>query len=260
MTTRWIAGALALALAGCYAGADEAVSATPRALAGSEMDGALHVAADGSVVLDADAQAAFDWLLAAESELGEQLDAWVFAELGRRLPGRAEAAFAAWRTYVDYRAEAAALLDDPDGEVAGLEPRLRAAVERLGDAPIAASERARIDRAFAVRRALARADRDAAAFEVRGEAYALVDGLREISAARLGGGDVQELRARRFGAAAAERLAALDERRADWEARVAAFREARAALAGTTDAAALAAEFSPAELRRVHALDRLAGR
>lgn len=269
---------LLIALAtGCYAGTDELASLQPRSLAGTDVDGALRVGPDGALVLDAGAQRAFDYFLTADAELAPaELDAWVYAELGRELPGHADEAFAAWRTYLEYRAEAAAALDDRAAELGALESRLNAAVDRLGDAPLAAEERAQLARAFALKRAhaLAGEAREAALAELAaapGEPEELVTGLRTISAARLAGAgaaEVQSLRAEHFGAAAADRLADLDARRAAWDARVAALRSARAALAAGFDgtpeelAAAQSAleqeHFTAAELRRVHALDRIA--
>jgi lipase chaperone LimK len=89
---------------------------------------------------------------------------------------------------------------------------------------------------------------------------------------RARGGDdaaVQALRERLAGPEAAARLADLDRRRGDWDARVAAFRAARARVeqdatltpdARTAAVARLLAEsFTPPERVRVAALDRVAG-
>jgi lipase chaperone LimK len=263
--------------AGCYVGADGDQALQPRSLAGTEVDGALRVASGGEFVLDARAQEAFDYFLSADGELGPaELDAWVHAEFARQLPDHAEEAFAAWQTYRDYRADAAATLANRELDLAALESRLLGSVTRLGDAPLAGSERALITRAFAIQRAtaLTGAAREAAlaelAAETPGEARTLVARLREIETAQLvGAGELHALRTQQFGGEAAQRLAELDARRARWDARVAAFRGARDALRAGFEGApaeleaalsALAAEhFSPAEARRVRALDRLAG-
>ena len=80
--------------------------------------------------------------------------------------------------------------------------------------------------------------------------------------------DIQGLRERFAGPEAATRLAALDRRRAEWSARVEAFRGERSRIAG--DGALTAAEraaaterllaesFTPTERLRVEALDRVA--
>jgi lipase chaperone LimK len=271
-------GVLGALLAGCYSGVEALdVVATPRSLAGTDIDGALR-AERGTFVFDEMARAAFDYFLTADEELTrDELDAWVGAELTRRVPDAADEAIAAWHAYVAYRTAAAAALTD-GAALAGAEQRLVALVsEHLGDYPIAARERTDIARAFALQRAsaLTGAARDQALAGLAADeplnpaASDFIVGRRAVELARLAGAGPEELQAVRtehFGADAAGRLAALDARRAQWEARLAAYSGEREALlagfAGTPaqrDAAVRELEamhFSPAEARRVHALAR----
>jgi lipase chaperone LimK len=107
--------------------------------------------------------------------------------------------------------------------------------------------------------------------ESRELARSALESKKEVDALRARGASDQEIwaaRERRFGAEAADRLAALDTRRADWQRRVAGYRDARAALEREPGFAALAPaqreariealraqHFSGTELLRVRALD-----
>jgi lipase chaperone LimK len=88
------------------------------------------------------------------------------------------------------------------------------------------------------------------------------------AALRAAGGsaeDIQALRARIVGSDAAERLAALDQQRAEWQGRVDVYRQERAAIAqdpslapdqrDTAIEALRARDFSGSELLRIRALD-----
>jgi lipase chaperone LimK len=264
-------------LSGCFSGAED-LGAAPRSLAGTQVDGELRTGADDSFVFDRSARQMFDYFLTADSELSrEELDGWVRAEVGHRLPPAAAIeAFAAWEAYVGFRGEAAEALAEPvEGtDLAAVEQRLLAAVdEQLGDYAIASEERAQIARGFALGRIArmqgAARERALAELAVENGGSEAEEFLRAREAIAAGdGADVEALRRAHFGAAAAERLAALDERRAAWNRRVAALRGERDALergfAGSQaelEAAIAALErraFTPEELRRVHALDRLA--
>ncbi|HEY0132804.1 MAG TPA: lipase secretion chaperone [Nannocystis sp.] len=259
-------------LAACYSGA-EAQPTQPRSLAGTEIDGELRTER-GMFVFDEQARMAFDYFLTAEDEVSRpELDAWVHTELTRRLPDAADDGLAAWNAYVEYRSAAAATLAD-DTTLDAAEQRLAALIsEHLGDYPIAAREQADNTRAFALKRAAALAG-EARGLALAGlaagsePADAFLVGRRAAELARLTSADeLHAVRTQHFGAEAADRLAALDARRAAWNARLAAFQTARAALlvdfAGTqaqraTAEAELAAQhFSSTELPRVHALMRI---
>lgn len=77
-----------------------------------EIDGDLVVGANGQVTLDEDTRAFFDHFIAAEGEVSEaELHAMVRAEIEQRLDGPAvESAWDLFLAYLDYRREAAALL------------------------------------------------------------------------------------------------------------------------------------------------------
>lgn len=282
-TPRTLSLAALLSLSSCYAGPSADLAATtPRSLAGTAVDGELRTDPDGGFVFDERARLTFDYFLTADAELAPaELTAWVRAELDRRLPASAaDEAFAAWAAYLEFRGAAAATLAQPLADPAAAERDLLAALDaRLGDYPIVAAERAQISRAFALRRidALAGEARERALAEFAAadpqsshdDTGSFAAARREIAAAQLAGADdLHALRREHFGAAAADRLAALDVRRAAWTQRVEALRAARTALSdaftGTPaqlDAALAGLEsqhFSAAELRRVHALDRLA--
>lgn len=226
--------------------------AVPRSLEGTDVDGAL-TALNGEFLFDARAQQAFDYFLTASGELDDRaLEEWVARELELRLPeSAAKSGLAAWREYTAYRREAAAILERGAGEA-----ELLAALERnLGRHPIAAAERMRITRAQQPE-------------ALDGPALRFLTARNAIALARSTGAGPAEIRALRtayFGEAAAERLHALDARRADWARRLDAFRSARTALLAQTPPAdrdrALsrleAAHFDEPELRRVRALDRI---
>lgn len=263
-----------IGLGGCYAGT-EATPSSPRSLAGTEIDGELRAGANDEFVFDARARLSFDYFLTADVELtSEELDGWVLAEVGRRLPPRAASeAFAAWTAYVSFRGEAAELLAEPGVELGVIEGRLLAAVdEQLGDYAIAAEERAQIVRGFELGRVARMQERDRARAlaelrEAEGEsaAEAFLRGRRAIAGATAE--ELVKVRREHFGEEAALRLAELDARRADWTRRVEALRGARddlrTAFVGSPaelEVAIAALEgqaFSPEELRRVRAIDRL---
>jgi lipase chaperone LimK len=261
---RRLSTALALLLASCYAGADELPS-EPRSLAGTDLDGDLR-AHHGVFVFDDDARRAFDYFLTADGEQTRpELDAWVRSELAARLPANAaDHGFMAWQAYVDYRSDAAELLADPTTDLTLAEARLHTLItEQLGDYPIAADEQAQISRAFAVKRALTSDDRELALTEVSApslgrDAEQFLTGHRAAALAH-SPDELQKIRRDHFGAAAADRLAALDARRDAWNHRVAAFHAASALLPDDEAVAALAhQQFTPTELRRLFALERLA--
>lgn len=272
-----------LALAACYAGShgdassNDAAAAAPRSLAGTAPDGQLRIGPDGGFVFDEPARAAFDYFLTADAELAPaDHAAWVRDQLARQLPADAvDDAFAAWESYLAFRGEAAAALTTATDDLAAVERRLQTAVdEHLGDYPIAPAERAQISHAFALKRidGLAPDAHERALAELSAEpsladteAGAFLTGRQAIALARLAGADAPSIAALRrdhFGAAAADRLAALDVQRAEWSRRLAAFHAERDALPPESLPAALEAleaeHFTPGELRRVHALDRLA--
>lgn len=165
---RWSLGTV-LFLGGCYTGVEEPRPADPRSLSGVEVDGALEASPTGEVVLDADARAFFDHFLAAEGEVDEAaLHARVRVEIDRRLAGdAAEQAWDAFLAYVDYRREAAALLEEADELAPSERPRALAEglaeirARTIGDAPGVPDEGPRLRAAASLQAALADPSLDA---------------------------------------------------------------------------------------------------
>jgi lipase chaperone LimK len=285
--TRLLAPAMLLALAGLSGACmpepeSREVTFMPRSLADTEVDGSFTLDHAGRFVFDEHAQQAFDYFLTADGELSsDELQAWVEAELARRLPAdQYEEALAAWQGYLAYREEAAAALADTQAAKLVVEQRMLAAIdEELGDAPLAVIERERITRGFALSQALeqsgdarelALAQLGADDTQLEGDALEFLAGHRAVELAKSAGATAEQvhaIRSEQFGADAADRLALLDAERAAWDARVSEFRAARAELqtgfVPNSDRLAqaiaeLEAEhFSATELRRVRALDKL---
>ena len=234
----WSLGA-ALLLGGCYTGVEDSLPAEPRSLEGVEVDGALRASPSGEVVLDADARAFFDHFLAAEGEVDEAgLHARVRVEIERHLDGpAAEQAWGLFLAYVDYRREAAALLQaaESQGPADSPEALVRALAEvrarTIGDAPGVPDEGPRLRAAASLRAALADPSLDAGARAQRVAAFQAELGeaadpsapsriLARVHAA-LAPIPVDDVEARRMvltdlvGEAAAERWLVLERRRAE---------------------------------------------
>lgn len=163
---QWTLGA-ALLLGGCYSGIGEGAEgigpAEPRSLQGVDVDGALTLSASGEMVLDAEARALFDHFLAAEGEVDEaSLHARVRLEIDRRLQGpAAEQAWEAFLAYLDYRREAAALLEEAGSMEAADRPQALAEAlaevraRTIGDAPGVPDESPRLQAASSLQAVLA---------------------------------------------------------------------------------------------------------
>ncbi len=266
----------------------------PASLRDSAIDGALIADADGHFVPGPEALALFDYFLSATGEEPEaQLRARIVAEIERRLPApAAREAIAFLDRYLAYRADAArAASDDRLAESADLERRLQwirevrrehfgaeLATTLFGDderaAEIAIAQR-RVAADASLSDAEKRAQLDAleaqlpeSAREARAASSAPLRLEQAEAALRARGGSDAEVRALReetVGAEAAARLEALDQRRAEWNARLAAYRAARDAVLAdpSRDAQAreaaiedlLARNFDARERIRVRALD-----
>jgi len=265
----------------------------PDSLAGTSVDGDLRQDARGGFVPGPEALALFDYFLAATGEEpAERIRARIVAEIVRRLPAEAaREAEALLDRYLAYR-EAARERFSEHASIADPERRFQLVRElrrELFGAGLAAALFGEEERVLAVdierQRVAQREDLDPgererrlAALEeelpeaersARRDARAAAD-LRAaeaaLRAAGAGPAEIQAERERRFGPEAAERLALLDRRRADWDERVAAYREARAALRAegreaedyeAALAALRAARFEGPERLRIEALDRV---
>jgi lipase chaperone LimK len=265
-------------------------AAVPGSLEGTDADGAVTADAAGHLVVDLELRRLFEHFLAASGEESiAVMRARIIAVLHERLPPAAVAeAIAILDRYLGYR-DAARRLAAPAGAAAGLDrvhdlrvTWLSAAVARA----FFADEEASIAAALARREvaadpALSAAERErrlaeieartpAAVRQARAAATAPIDEMAREAQARASGASEDQIAAVRtaaFGAEAAGRLAALDRAHAAWDARLAAFRAARAALLAdpTLDDAErrrriadlLARSFSAAEQIRVAALAQM---
>ena len=259
----------------------------PDSLAGTDPDGALPVDAAGRLIVTRDVLDLFEyWLSASGEEPLTVTRARIEAEIARLPePAMSQALDLLDRT-LGYRTAMGELHAEGLGD-ADLERRLQRIREVrrawFGEAErdaFFAAQEARWEVDLARHRVMRdpelseaeRAERLAAleerlppaAREARAAALAPVR-LREDEAALREAGaadaEIHALRERRFGPEAAERLRALDERRAQFETRLAAWRARAAALrAEGADAdeidAARARAFEAGELARVQALDR----
>ncbi len=264
----------------------------PASLAGTQPDGGLVRDADGRFVPTRDALDLFDYFLAASGEEPDaQIRARIEAAIAQRLDDPAPALELLDR-YLGYRAEARALFTDENAAALPLERRLqrirelrRAHFGELADTLFSEEEerwRVDIERLHvlhdpglveeerAARLSALDAERPAAEREARDAATAAFNLRRDEARMRAEGAsdaEVGALREARFGSEAAARLAALDQSRAAWAARVAAYRAERERVAAREPddaearAAAIAAlrdaQFTGAERLRIEALDRL---
>ena len=264
----------------------------PASLAGSRPDGALVRDADGRFVPTRDALDLFDYFFSASGEEPDALiRARIEAAIAEQLDDPAPALDLLDR-YLGYRAEARALFTEENAAALPLERRLqrirelrRAHFGELADALFSEEEerwRADIERLHvlhdsalaeeerAARLATLEAELPESVREARDAATAASSLRRDEARLRAEGAsdaEIGALREARFGREAAERLAALDQARAAWHARVSAYRAERERVAAREPddaearAAAIAAlrdaHFRGAERLRIEALDRL---
>lgn len=259
-----------------------------RSLGGTEVDGALRVDGEGHLVPEPDTLALFDYFLSASGEeppavIRRRILDRIHDELGE--PAAAEAQ-ALLDRYLGFREALRALVTSSEVP-RDLERRwqwlreLRRA--HFGAATAEAlfgreEDRVRVDlerRRVAMDAGLTPAERSSRlealeaelpedVRQARRRARAPAASHREVLALRAAGGSDAEVfraRERAFGSAAAERLAALDVRRASWDARLAHYRAERRELheGKGAEPAELdrlrARHFEAHELARVRALD-----
>jgi lipase chaperone LimK len=285
------ARAVAPALSTTGAAPTAAPGPLPASLEGTEADGAVTADPAGHLVVDLELRRLFDhFLIASGEEPLATIRARIVAALRARLPATAAAeAIATLDRYLAYRDAARQLV--PAGDpAAGLDQvhdlRARMFPPDVARAFFADEEAATYAalarRAVQLDPGLSPAERDrrlaaldaqrpAAVREARAAATAPIDEMNREQAMRAAGASDPQIAAARsaaLGADAAARLAELDRSRADWDARLARFRAARAALLadpqlddaerGRRIAALLESSFTPAERIRVEALDRIA--
>lgn len=284
-------GAIAAALR--RAPAPPADVAPPPSLQDTEIDGALAVDANGELIVSPALRRFFEYFFVATGELSEErIRARIASEVAARASGVAQQrALDLLDRYVAYRARGRTLAEaGVDGDLAARADALRTLrSESFGEQDAAALfgdeetiiavavEQRRVaadpslsDGERAARIAALEASLPAAEREARAAAMAPLRLSRDEAALRDAGGSPEEIRALReqaVGTEAADRLAALDQRRAEWQARVAAYRQARAAidqdasLSPEQRESALEAlrvhHFNETELARIRALDRI---
>jgi lipase chaperone LimK len=262
----------------------------PRSLRDTDTDGWIGTDDAGQLVVTPGARWFFDYFLsAAGEEPDEEIRARIVAEIEKRLaPTAARQAIDLLDRYLTYRDEVRGLQEsEPSDDLAQrLADLHRIRIETFGDADAAAlfGEEEQVQSVDLRRRALANdqtlspQERQQRIDELEQELPAQVRQARDtaMAAARLSrdeqqlrdaGGTPEEihaLREERFGAAAADRLAALDRERAEWQQRLDDYRRDRqsiasdAALDDSARARALDAllveRFTPRERVRVEAL------
>jgi len=254
----------------------------------TEVDGALVVDASGRFVPNREAIRFFDYYLSATGEeTAAQIRARIEAEIARRLPpDAARAARDLLDRYLGFRAEGARVLDDDRvAASADLERRLQWVRElrrkhfgaELAETLFGEDERA-VEIAIEQRRVAAdpsltpeeRTARIAAleasmpesARKAREAALLPARLAEQERALRDAGGTDAEIRALRedaVGVEAADRLAALDARRAEWERRLGAYRRERDAITAdaSLDPAARDAALETLRARDFDARERL---
>ncbi len=257
---------------------------TPKSLEGSDPDGAIGWNPDGTVRVDRPLRQRFDHLLSALGEVTlEMIRTRLQADLLRVASAAATASvLQAFDRYTDYLAAVDRLMPAPAAQRLVAVHELRFA--KLGE-PMARAffeEEERADALSLERQALAR--RTDVSDEARRAAMAELDAKRspeervlleqttqlqatvaETAAFEAAGASRearQAARTARLGAEAAQRLGALDDERARWQARLESFRQARAAIQAEAagDEAQrridelLERDFSEPERRRVRAL------
>lgn len=270
------------------------LGALPASLAGTQVDGVLHADANGNLQVELGLRRVFDYFLATLGEESlEQIRARIAFHLQRHLPPTA--AVQAWEIlnrYLHYK-NMLASLPGHDGTYDGMRAslmRMRELRDSLLGPELAGAFYLEEDQYadFALQHmdqlrvtglsAAQRQERTEALLstlpeELRSQIQATgaplqverqVQRLREQGASD---GEIWQRREQQFGAAAADRLARLDEQRAQWQQRYDAYRRARAAIESsalddvdkTQEIQRLRAEqFTPTEQKRVDALDRIA--
>ncbi|MCC4309430.1 lipase secretion chaperone [Alcanivorax marinus] len=277
-----------------YAARGSKLEAAPASWRGTVPDGELRADANGDLVVSEGVRWRFDYFLSA---LGEEdlnvLRARVAAHLDEVLPPRAaRQAWALFEQYVGYRA-ALRGLEEPGREPAALRRSLeerQALRAQWFDATAREAFfgfRDRYDRFALARRDILddeslNAEQKAARLaeleaSLPEDLRAMVTASRQpvrlaadVAALRERGvseARIYQLREQELGAEAADRLAALDRRRQEWDRRYQAYREQRAAILDSglapadRDAQVEALRerlFEERERRRVEALDRMA--
>lgn len=272
--------------------ADRAPRPAPRSLEGTDVDGFFRIDASGNFVPDANAISLFDYFLSTEGEITlAEIRRLVEAEAKRQLPSDQVAhAMSLFDQYMRYRSDAMALSERFDRselgahyealvelqqEIFGTETAksLFGEANLLAENAIARHELARNDSLSPEEKRTQLAALDAKLPESTQRTRQRINRPQQVAsvveqmrADGLSDEDVFAYRADEFGAAAAERLAALDEERAAWSARLNAYRKDRDEvlardLSESVQAQAIQAlreqHFAGTEVTRVRVLDQM---
>lgn len=236
---------------------DVAPSALPASLAGTEIDGALHLDVSGHFAPDADAVRYFEYFLSALGELDQAgLRARILADMSTRLsPVALPEAARFLDDYLRYREEAGDLgrvTADPDDLHAAVDTLYALRREVFGDklasklfADDEALRTSALERRLIVAdkslsegeraQRLSALDQDLPAELGRARAQAALplavhDEVAKLRAQGATDDAVRAVREKALGAEAADRLAALDRARADFARRLSEFRARRTAV------------------------------
>lgn len=266
--------------------------ALPDSLEGTEADGFLRLDGDGRFVADENAIRLFDYFLSTEGEIDrDAIRRLVEAEAGRQVPeAEVRRVLKLFDEYLEYRSAAARLMGRFGRDQIGDHHEALMALQQdtFGQAATHIFDRENTLARDAIARDEIFQDGSLDAGEKRAALQALDEKLpaevREIRARirrpsevsavvaqmRQDGLDEAEVFAYRsdeFGTEAAERLAALDQERAVWNARLDRYRQERDAIVGPNLTGAVRAQaidalreahFSGTELLRVRVLDQIA--
>lgn len=271
-----------------------AMGAYPASLDGTQVDGHVAVDANGHLIVDLGLRQIFDYFLATiGEETLEQIRARIAFYLQQQLP--ADAALQAWDILTQYLAykDALADLSGHDGSYEGMRDSLQRQRE-LRDSLLSPAlstaffqeEDTYAD--FALEHIENLRNPELSAAEKQAQTQALLETLpaptreliqatgaplgveQQVQVLREQGGsdsDIWQFREQQFGAAAADRLAALDAQRLQWEQRYEQYRQQRAVIENSglaeqdiqQEIERLRAEqFADSERKRVAALDRIA--
>jgi len=272
--------------------AEPAAETLPASLHGTAEDGELRQDDEGALVIGPEVVRFFDYYFSATGEeSGGALRARIVAAVRRHLSSEraVRQAISLLDDYIGYR-EASRRLDAGGDTAARLGAVRRLRRERFGDlaALLFGEEERAVGVALEQRRILGDAslsadDRAARLAETEARLPEAVRAARAESTRPLreraeeealrnagaGDADLHAYRTANDGAEAADRLAALDQRRAAWAARLQAFRAARAEILRTEPDAdqqrlavrqLLEASFTTLEQVRVEATDQMAAR
>lgn len=269
------------------------LGALPASLTGTQVDGELRVDANGNLLVELGLRRVFDYFLATLGEESlEQIRARIAHHLQQQLPPTAAAQ--AWdilNRYLHYK-NMLASLPGHDGTYDGMRTNLNlqrelrdsllgpelAGAFYLDDDQYADFALQHVDQLRATDLSAAQREQRTEALlstlpeELRTQIQATGAPLlteRQVQVLRDQGASASEIwqhREQRLGADAAERLARLDEQRAQWQQRYDAYRRELSAIeASALDEADKAQEilrlraeqFTPTEQKRVDALDRI---